>query len=99
MYNLSFNWVVLNSLLVSINRDIFDISILEYLRNILSLVFYSIVVSNIAFLWDLNSLSNFFIFDNRTFVRDIFYSRFPFYWLLLNSNWLLVGDWLDIRNY
>lgn len=69
--HLSLNWVVFNSLLDSLDWNIFHISIILDLRDVLGLVLHSIVVSHISFLWNLNSLAHFFILHNRSLVRDV----------------------------
>jgi len=51
MYNLSFNWIILNSFLETINWYVFYILILKYLRDIFSLIFNGIVISYEFFMW------------------------------------------------
>jgi hypothetical protein len=78
------------------------IFILIHLRNVFCLIFNSIVICNHFFSWDLNFLSNFFIFNHRLFIGNILYSTFSFYCWLSSSNWLsynrLCHIWLcDLR--
>ena len=42
---MSLNWVIFNSLLNSINWNVFSVSLLVHLRNVLGLIFNGIVVS------------------------------------------------------
>lgn len=88
MNQLSFNWIIFNSFLVSIYWHILNHLIVSYLRNIFCLVLHCIVISHISFSRDLNSLSNFFVLHDSSLIRDILNSTFPFYWWLLSDDWL-----------
>lgn len=88
MNYLSFDRVIFNSLLCSLYRNIFSVNILEHLRNILSLVFNSVIVSDDPFPRDLNHLTYFLIFNVWFFIRNISLVRFEF---LLNS--AFTPDW------
>ena len=46
-------WHVFDSLLISFLWDIFYVFVLVYLRNVLSLIFYSIVISYLFFPWNI----------------------------------------------
>jgi hypothetical protein len=63
MNNLTFDWVVLNSLLHSLNRHILSEYILVHLGYIFGLVLNSIVISDHTFTRNLDDLSHFFILD------------------------------------
>ena len=74
MNDLFLNGVILNSFLNSFNGNILGISVMENLRDVLSLVLNCVVVSHYSFFGDLNDLSNFVIFKVGSFIRDIFHS-------------------------
>lgn len=73
MNYLSFNGIVLYSLLVSINRDlnIFSDSFLDDLRDVLDLVFNSIIISVLFLNRYLYDLFYFFIFHVGNFIWNI----------------------------
>ena len=85
MNYLSFNGVVFNAFLDSFNWDILSEMLLEDLRNVLSLVFDSVVVSYEFLTRDLDYLSDFFIFVVSLFVRNIFDSTLTLDSRLLND--------------
>lgn len=62
--DLSLDWVVLNSLLISFNRDVFCELIILDLGDVLSLVLDSVVISDVPLSWDLDSLSHLLVLQH-----------------------------------
>jgi len=70
--NLSFNGLIFNSLLDSLLWDVLGVSLLIDLRDILSLVFNSVVVGVSSFMGD-NFLSGYFlVFNDSSFNGNLF---------------------------
>jgi hypothetical protein len=86
MNDLSFNSLIFNSFLKSINWDILSDFLLVYLWDILCLVFNCIVISHSSFSWDNLDYFLFFIFHICSLIWDILNSRFTFHYLLVSLN-------------
>lgn len=71
MDKLSLNWVVLDSLLESLNWLVLSKFLLIDLGNVLSLIFDGVVVGILTFMRDLDSLSDLLVFHNGALIRDV----------------------------
>lgn len=98
--NLSLDSLIFNSFNHFFLRNVFDVFLLENLRNILNLVFNGIVVGDLLFLWHLDLSLDFFVFDNLSLVWDSFGFGDS---LILNDGFLVwnilnLGDFLIFFN-
>lgn len=81
---LFFDCVIFCSLLDSFYRYVFNLFFLDDLRDVLNIILYSIIISDLSLDWDLDLSSHFFVFCYWSFIRNVFDS-----WLSLD--YLLVG--------
>lgn len=86
MDDLSFNWVVLDSLLEAFDWHVLNVLILEDLWDVFGLVFDCVVIRHVALPGDLNALPHFLVFDDRAFVGNVLNSGFTSNRLLLDSH-------------
>lgn len=88
MDNLSFNSLIFDSLLISLNWYVFCVFVLVNLRNIVGLVFDSVIVCDFFLSGNQFSSLDSFIFEHWFLIRNIFNSRSSQNWLrsLLNLN-------------
>lgn len=83
MNHLSFNCLIFNSFCYSLNWNIFSECFVINLRNVLSLVFHSVVICHFLLSWHVFDSLNCFIFCDASFVGNVFDSGFTFNDLLL----------------
>lgn len=76
---LLFDGMILDSLLNSLSRHIFNVSVLEDLRDVLSLVLYGIVIGHLFLLGYVFDTGNGLIFDHSLLVGNVLDSRFTFH--------------------
>lgn len=74
--NLLFDSLIFNSFLNSFGGNVFDVSVLVDLRNVFSLVFDGVVVSDLLFLRNVFDSCDSFVFNDSLFVGNVFDSRF-----------------------
>jgi hypothetical protein len=85
VYNLFFYSLIFYPFLNSFLWNILNISILINLRNVFSLVLYSIIIGNFFFSRNIFYSFHSFIFNHYFFIRNIFNSRFSFNYFSLKS--------------
>jgi hypothetical protein len=110
--DLSFDWVVLNSLLVPVDWNVLGEFFLEYLGDVFSLVLDGVVVHDLPLFGDVLDVFLFFVLHDSSLIRDILDSGLAPDGLLLNLdgslddllnllddllNWLdVLLNWLDV---
>ena len=91
MNNLSFNWNILNSLSNDILSNIINNSLLDNIRNVLDLIFHSIVILDYSLNWNSLCSNNLVKFSNHSLDWDLFDSLN----LLVDNFSLLIGNVLN----